>query len=87
MNVDIIKIDRSFVLKLPHDKKARTTMDYLTGLLHNLGYIIIVEGVEEKDQAEYIVSRDCDYIQGYYYHRPMPYKQLQELILDEDKSN
>ncbi|MGB3368083.1 MAG: sensor domain-containing phosphodiesterase [Acidaminobacteraceae bacterium] len=87
MNVDIIKIDRSFVLKLPHDQKARTTMDYLTGLLHNLGYIVIVEGVEEKDQADYIISRDCDSIQGYYYHRPMPYKQLQELMLNEENSN
>ncbi len=85
INVDIIKLDRSFVLKLPHDQKARIIMDYLTGLLHNLGYMITVEGVEEKDQADYLLSRDCDHIQGYYYHRPMPFEQIQALLIDENE--
>jgi len=80
MQVDTIKIDRSFVVKLPDDNKSKFMMEYLTDLLHNLGYKIIVEGVEEKNQVDYITALGCDAIQGYYYHRPMAFSQLKSLL-------
>ncbi len=76
MQVDMIKIDRSFVLKLPSDHRARAMMEYLAQLLKELEYAVVVEGVEEKDQADYLSNIGCECIQGYYYYRPMPFEQL-----------
>lgn len=81
MQVDTIKIDRSFVVKLPGNHKSRAMMEYLIGLMHDLGYKVVVEGVEEKDQADYLKSIGCDTIQGYYYHRPMSIEKLRKLLI------
>lgn len=81
MQVDTIKIDRSFVVKLPGNQKSRAMMEYIVGLLHDLGYKVVVEGVEEKDQADYLKSIGCDAIQGYYYHRPMSIEKLRKLLI------
>jgi EAL domain-containing protein (putative c-di-GMP-specific phosphodiesterase class I) len=82
MQVDIIKLDRSFVLKLPGDKKTKAMIEHLTALLHQLGYRIIIEGVEEEDQYQYLKSIGCDALQGYFFYRPMTYEQLRELLMD-----
>ena len=81
MQVDTIKIDRSFVVKLPGDQKSRAMMEYIIGLMHDLGYKVVVEGVEEKDQADYLKSIGCDAIQGYYYHRPMSIEKIRKLLM------
>jgi len=80
MQVDTIKIDRSFVVKLPSNHKSRAMMEYLIGLMHDLGYKVVVEGVEEKDQADYLMSIGCDAIQGYYYYRPMTIEKIKKLL-------
>lgn len=48
----------------------------LSELIHNLDLQIIVEGVEELDQVEFIRQIRCDMIQGFYFHKPMPYDRL-----------
>lgn len=85
MQVDTIKVDRSFVIKLPKDKKSKAMIEYLTGLMHELGYEIIVEGVEEKDQSDFLKTLGCDFMQGYYFHRPMAYEALSNLLFKNRK--
>lgn len=80
MKVDTIKIDRTFVVKLPRDPKASALLTFLSQLIHDLGYKIVVEGVEEQDQLDFLVGLGCDYIQGYYYYRPMTFDKLVETL-------
>lgn len=76
MSVDTIKIDRSFVLQIPKKKRPSSMLKSLSELIHNLDLQIIVEGVEELDQVEFIRQIRCDMIQGFYFHKPMPYDRL-----------
>ncbi len=80
MEVDTIKIDRRFIVKIPREPRATALIQFLTRLVHNLGYEMVIEGVEEKDQLDFLVDLGCDYIQGYYFFRPMPFKQLKDLM-------
>jgi len=80
MNVDTIKIDRSFIVRIPRDKKSNAMLTTIIQLVHDLEYKVVVEGVEEHDQVEFLKTQRCDYIQGYFYYRPMPYDDLLELM-------
>lgn len=80
MQVDTIKIDRKFIVKLPEDQKANALIRFLKSLIHSLGCKIVVEGVEEEKQLDLLMGLGCDYIQGYYFYRPMPYKDLLNLL-------
>ncbi|GEM47046.1 bifunctional diguanylate cyclase/phosphodiesterase [Deinococcus cellulosilyticus] len=66
-----IKIDRSFVKNLTEDTSS-PIIDAIIAMSHQLGKTVIAEGVETKQQVEWLKARDCDYVQGYYYARPMP---------------
>lgn len=48
---------------------------------------IIVEGVENEKQEDFLHGLGCRYVQGYYYYRPMPMEQFEQLIVDEEKLN
>ncbi|MBL1142515.1 MAG: EAL domain-containing protein [Proteobacteria bacterium] len=67
-----LKIDQSFVHDLMHDKDDATIVNALISLAHNLGYKVIAEGVEDKEQLEYLKQHQCDVVQGFYYSRPLP---------------
>ncbi len=67
-----LKIDQSFIRDLMHDKDDSIIVNAVISLAHNLGFRVIAEGVEEKEQLEYLREHHCDVIQGYYYSRPLP---------------
>ncbi len=70
MNFSIVKIDRSFVIKMLHDKKAEAVIYAIFELSRKLGFSVIAEGVEELEQVEYLaVNFDVDF-QGYYFGKP-----------------
>lgn len=70
MPVDIIKIDKIFVdnANLKIDKNV---INYIVMIAHQLGIKTVVEGVETKEQLEFVKKIGCDVIQGYYYSKPL----------------
>lgn len=64
---DTLKIDRSFIDKLPDDKAQRQMTDTIIQLAKNMGLVIIVEGVETQEQLAYLAERGCDIIQGFFF--------------------
>lgn len=76
-NADILKIDKSFIDDLPDDPGNRAIVQAIVSMSHAVGMKVVAEGVETKEQVEYLMSVGCDLIQGYYYSKPL---QLDELI-------
>lgn len=81
MPADIIKIDKSFVDKI--GKTEKNIIDYILNIAKELKLISIAEGVETKEQKDYLEEKGCDIIQGYYYAKPMSKKEFEEYIIKE----
>lgn len=79
-DMDILKIDMSFVRQLSENAKARCIMRAIISLGHELGLKLVAEGVETAEQLEYLRSYGCDYIQGYYFSRPLPEGEFVKML-------
>lgn len=69
---DILKIDREFTGKALNNHYERDLLVHIIEMVHSLGIREVVEGVENQEELERIVSLGPDYVQGYYYSRPCP---------------
>jgi diguanylate cyclase (GGDEF)-like protein len=75
-----LKIDQSFVAGLPHDLHDCAIVSSTILLAHSIGMEITAEGVETQAQADFLLERGCDLVQGFLYARPMPADQLRQQI-------
>jgi diguanylate cyclase (GGDEF)-like protein/PAS domain S-box-containing protein len=78
--VDILKIDRSFVMDLPASTNSIAIVDAIVTLAHGLGLKVVAEGVETPEQATLLHAHACDEGQGYHFGRPMPLLEFQNLL-------
>lgn len=69
--IDTLKIDKSFVDAVLEENEKRHVIDTIMSLAHNMGMSIVAEGVELEEQLEYLRERQCDYIQGYLWSKPV----------------
>ena len=81
MPADILKIDKSFVDRI--GKNENNIIDYILNIAKELKLTTIAEGVETKEQREYLLEKGCDIIQGYYYAKPMPEEEFEEYMEKE----
>ncbi|WP_370980253.1 EAL domain-containing protein [Agaribacterium sp. ZY112] len=65
-----LKIDRSFVMDLPENNNDREITCAIINLAHNLGMTVVAEGVETREQADFLGENKCEYLQGYYLAKP-----------------
>lgn len=79
---DIIKLDMGFVQKIGRDRKSNHILIALIDLAHHLEMKVVAEGVETKEQAEFLKNYGCDYLQGYYLSKPVTQVEF-ERLLDE----
>jgi len=70
--IDIVKVDRSFVLEVSKGSESRKIAESVMLLAKTLNKKVIVEGIETKDQIAFSESFDCDALQGFYFHKPVP---------------
>ena len=80
----IVKIDKSMTDKV-FDPKINTILKYNIKLLKEIGMEIVVEGVETEETLKQFEEIDCDYIQGYYFSRPLPKQEFVEFITASQK--
>ncbi|MGH8982963.1 MAG: putative bifunctional diguanylate cyclase/phosphodiesterase [Acidimicrobiia bacterium] len=78
--VDVLKVDRSFVLNLGRDRRTSTIVNGVTAMAHALGMVVVAEGVEASDQLATLRTLGCDVAQGNFLALPMPAPQLDELL-------
>lgn len=74
-----LKIDRAFMLNVADDAAGATVTRSILGLAHNLGFIVVAEGVETQDQEDFLISHGCDLVQGFKYARPMRVPDFERL--------
>lgn len=79
--IDTLKIDKSFVDTMLVDKNAQIIMDSIVYMVKKLGFETIAEGVETKEQFDYLKSIECDCIQGYFLGKPIPAEELEKLLM------
>ena len=76
-----LKIDQSFIFGLTENSKDSVIVRSTIDLAHNLGLLVVAEGVENQDTLDYLASLNCDIAQGYYISRPMPEHELERWLL------
>jgi len=77
---DKLKLDRSFVCDVESRSDVRDIVGAVTGLAHQLGLEVIAEGVETDGQLNHMRSLGCEYVQGYYFSRPVGHERAAELL-------
>jgi EAL domain-containing protein (putative c-di-GMP-specific phosphodiesterase class I) len=77
--IDVLKVDRSFVARLPEDEDAGTIVWAVIRLAHSLGLTVVGEGIEEERQLEELRRYGCDIVQGFFFSEPLPAESLTEL--------
>ena len=81
-NVDfhIIKLDKSLIDKIGKSRKMDMLVETLITVFHNLNAKVVAEGVEDEKQVEFLKKAGCDYIQGFYFYRPMDEESFLSLL-------
>ncbi|MEQ1685236.1 MAG: EAL domain-containing protein [Burkholderiaceae bacterium] len=78
--VDCVKIDRSFVNDIPGDAGDVALTRAIIAMGHSLGLHVVAEGVERRDQLDFLRAEGCDEYQGYYFAKPMPEAAITALL-------
>ncbi|MGB6724724.1 MAG: EAL domain-containing protein [Terracidiphilus sp.] len=78
--IDTLKIDQSFIRTLTKDEGSKVLVKAIIGLAHNLGMKVIAEGVETAADAAYLRSQGCEYIQGYFFSKPLAFEAAAEFV-------
>ena len=81
--VDKLKLDMKFLEDSEGDTKGGSILTSVIRMAHWLRLPVIAEGVETREQAEYLKSVGCLYMQGYYFARPMPIKDFETVLRDK----
>ena len=77
---DKIKLDQSFVRKIPTDSAASAIVRTVLALGKSLGVPVLAEGIETREQLEFLIGEGCDEGQGYLFNKPLPLAQLPDAI-------
>ena len=77
---DILKIDMSFTKEIEMNSRTRKLIPLIIEAAHALDAKTIAEGAETKEQVEFLREHGCDYIQGYYFHRPLKKDEFSEKL-------
>ncbi len=67
-----LKIDRSFVMDIHRNRDSRVIVDAIMKMAHAMDLKVVAEGVETEEHLDILADLNCDYVQGYYFSRPIP---------------
>ncbi|MCR5357711.1 MAG: EAL domain-containing protein [Lachnospiraceae bacterium] len=79
--IDTMKIDRFFLDEIMSTERGKIIVESSVRMAKMIGLDVIAEGVETKEQLEFLRSIDCDMAQGYYYSKPIPVEEFEEFLL------
>lgn len=85
VDLDVLKIDMKFFSKGNTAEKGAKIIEAVIRMAESLDMMVIAEGVEEKHQVDFLNDLGCDYIQGYYFGRPMSQDQYEKLTNHDEE--
>lgn len=80
--IDVLKIDKSFIDGILIENKSEYIINSIVELSHCLNLSVVAEGVETKEQFEYLKNISCDIIQGYYFSKPIDFGEASKMIIN-----
>jgi len=80
--INILKIDRSFISDLPHDQHDMAIATTILAMAKNLDLKVVAEGVETAEQSLFLNDNGCDYLQGFFFSKPVKAEELQQLLAE-----
>lgn len=80
MPVEIVKFDRDMTNAFFVEEKARVIMETAINMIHDMGLKVVVEGIETREQFEKMKELGVDYIQGFFFSRPVPQDEFYDFI-------
>ena len=83
--IDELKIDKSFIDDLSDQADSRAIVSTIIHLARKLGLQTVAEGIEKKDQLNYLKQEGCDLYQGFLFSRPLPSSEFSELLKSSKK--
>ncbi|HEX9171066.1 MAG TPA: EAL domain-containing protein [Telluria sp.] len=83
LDIDYLKIDRSFVAEMMHDRSSRTITETIIVMAHKLGLRVIAEGVETPQQRDWLLEHECDFVQGFLFGQPLPPDGFERLLAQQ----
>lgn len=87
LDVDYLKIDKRFVDSMMTNEKALKLVEALIAMAHTLDIEVVAEGVETKMQYDVLVDLKCDFIQGYWYAKPLTPDQVSSFVEKNTSQN
>ncbi len=81
--IDVLKMDMKFIQNVRVDTKEFRLIELILDIGRYLAVPVVAEGVETADQVALLRSAGCDLVQGYYFSRPLPAEEFEQLILKE----
>lgn len=82
ISFDIIKLDMKFMSSITQNNRAGIILNSVVKMAHWLNMLIIAEGVETKEQSNFLRSIGCDYIQGFLYSKPLSEEDFYKLLIE-----
>lgn len=82
--IDTLKIDRSFVTESMESKDDREIIRTIIAMAQNLKIETVAEGVETREQKDFLCHQGCHMMQGYYFGHPMPAREIEEILQTRD---
>ena len=83
MKMDILKLDIKFIQNEMEKPANQSILNYVISMSHGIGLSVVAEGVETREQLERLREIGCDYVQGYYFAKPMPSAEYEKLLKDQ----
>ena len=83
--IDVLKVDRSFVMDIPDDKTDMAITAAVIAMAHKLSMRVVAEGIETQEQLDFLRENNCDDGQGYLLSRPLTLPQLHHFLVNHHK--
>ena len=80
--LDVLKIDRSFVKDIPEHADDMAIASAIIDMAHTLGFQVLAEGVETREQLEFLSRQGCDTYQGFLKGKPAPAEEFERILAD-----
>lgn len=74
--IDTVKIDKSFITDVIYSARSKSLLESIILLAQKLQLTVVAEGIEDQKQLEQLIKYNCDYVQGYFFSKPMPSREV-----------